>query len=182
MEHLDQIFACLESRHIMHQNTYVHTILRCNMYSCVVDSVWLCLDIGLPQHLSGGYSLGISITTTDCHLPRTDHALNPLGCWVSFLVVESSWIKNCAEMSRNFHTQTQAFRTPMLHRGFNLRSFTPLVVRCDLRSRDSQMSYLVVGFGLFLAIHWVVYWEYPYNIQKTYVFLHMFPSTNSLKK
>lgn len=25
MEHLDQIFACLESRHIMHQSTYVHT-------------------------------------------------------------------------------------------------------------------------------------------------------------
>ena len=70
MEHLDQIFACLESRHIMHQSTYEHTILRCNMYSCVVDSIWLCLDIGIPQHLSGGCSTGISITTTDCHLPR----------------------------------------------------------------------------------------------------------------
>jgi len=101
MEHLDQIFACLESRHIMHQRTYVHTILRSNMYSCVVDSIWLCLDIGLPQHLSGGYSPGISTTTTDCHLPRSRspqmfHALNPLGCW-SPLSIDLSWWLNQVE-------------------------------------------------------------------------------------
>ena len=64
-------------------------------------------------------------------------------------------------MSRNFHKQTQAFRTPMFHRGFNLRSFTPLVVRCDLRpeilrcltwSLDSVCFWLFTGWFMGISI------------------------------
>ena len=64
-------------------------------------------------------------------------------------------------MSRNFHKQTQAFRTPMFHRGFNLRSFTPLVVRCDLRSEilrcltwslDSVCFWLFTGWFMGISI------------------------------
>ena len=75
--------------------------------------------------------------------------------------VESPFCGNVPQLS-----QRQASRTPMFHRGLNLRSFAPLVVRCDLRWLSDVFSRPLDSFFLAIQLFTVTGWFVGISIQK----------------